>query len=331
MNNHIKQKWAPTISVVTCTYNSKKFLLKALHSMESQTYPYIEHIINDSFSTDGSMEMIESYKKRNQSKYPIKVIHTEPHGVAKALNIATNAASGNIIHYLHSDDYYDRPDALEQAASYFINDPDLVWMTGNFYIEFKGEKLIIPHSHLLKIKPETSISLMNVIHHENTFVKKNAVINYGGFCENKAMNVEYRLWLRLIKDHKPLVVNNQFTIFIIHQGSTSTGNIVQFSKAILRGFNTLQQEKVFPFIGYYEDKEFFKNFEKIHSSTQKFMSLLLSGDIVNYKWMENHQKLQQIQQKLLPSNHQIKSLFNRFVFDKIGVKTQKPAISRKDK
>jgi len=41
----------PKISIITCTYNSEKFLRGALESIENQTYKNIEHIINDSHST----------------------------------------------------------------------------------------------------------------------------------------------------------------------------------------------------------------------------------------------------------------------------------------
>jgi len=41
----------PRISIITCTCNSEIFLLRALNSIECQTYKNIEHILNDSFST----------------------------------------------------------------------------------------------------------------------------------------------------------------------------------------------------------------------------------------------------------------------------------------
>jgi len=264
----------PVISVVTCTYNSEKFLTKALESVESQTYKNIEHIINDSFSTDRSLEIIHNYIEKNESIYPIKLIQTEPQGVAIALNQATEVATGEIIHYLHSDDYYSDTKSLERAVGYFIEDPNLVWVTGNFLIEIKGEIITIHHSHLLKINPGKAITAMNIIHHENTFMKREAIFAYGGFCEDSRLNVEYRMWLRLIQDYKPLVVNDQFTVFIIHKGSTSTGNVIQFSKAIIRAFKTLQQEKIFPFIGYYEDKALIKNYRKILEEVQRLMSLI---------------------------------------------------------
>ena len=47
-----------TFSIITCTFNSEKYLRKALQSIESQTYLEIEHIINDSHSTDATLEII---------------------------------------------------------------------------------------------------------------------------------------------------------------------------------------------------------------------------------------------------------------------------------
>ena len=267
MTNDMKMEYSsyknPTISVVTCTFNSERFLENALLSVERQTYPFIEHIINDSFSTDSTIEILRSYINRNQHRYPIKLIQSQPLGVANALNVATGSATGEIIHYLHSDDYYDSEFTLEKVAGYFHSNPDLVWLTGNFLIEYKGRKIILPNTYLLKYRPEIAISFMNFIHHENTFVKRQSVVNYGGFCEDKTLTVEYRLWLRLIQDHKPLVLNEQFTVFIIHEGSTSTGNIWQLIKAIGRGFKTLKHEKIFPVIGYYVKSSLFKNYQKL--------------------------------------------------------------------
>jgi hypothetical protein len=100
---------------------------------------------------------------------------------------------------------------------------------------------------------------MNFISHENTLMRREAVRQYGGFNESKRYMVEYGLWLNLIKDHRPLVVDDQFTVFIIHSGSTSTGSLWRFSKAILRAFRTQRKEKVLPFVGYYPKTISIKN------------------------------------------------------------------------
>lgn len=270
-----------TISVITCTFNSEKYLKKALESVENQTYKNIEHIINDSYSTDKTLEIVQEYIERNKDEYNIKFIQSEPKGVANALNIATKEATGDIIHYLHSDDYYFNTESLRKAASKFMKNPDLVWLTGNFLVDVKGKLITIPQTHLLRVNPEKALFAMNIISHENTFMKREAVQMYGAFSESKNDVVEYSLWLNLIKDHKPLIVNDEFTVFIIHKGSTSTGSLIKFSKAILRAFHTQRKEKVFPLLGYYEDKDFYKQYKKIVKKVIEFESLL---DIRNFRF-----------------------------------------------
>ena len=268
-----------TISVVTCTFNSEKYLKGALESIENQTYKNIEHIINDSYSTDTTLVIIQEYIERNKDKYNIKFIQSEPKGVANALNVATREATGDLIHYLHSDDYYLNKESLEKVATRFRENPDLVWLTGNFLVEVKGKRIVIPQTHLLRANTEKAISVMNIISHENTFMKREAVQTYGGFNESTNDVVEYSLWLNLIKDHKPLIVNDEFTVFIIHKGSKSTGNLLKFSKAVLRAFHTQRKERVFPLLGYYADKSFYKQYRQIVKKIVKFESLLDIKDL----------------------------------------------------
>lgn len=260
-----------TISIVTCTFNSEKYLKNALKSIESQTYQPIEHIINDAYSTDLTLEIIQEYIERNKNRYRIKFIQSEPKGVGNALNVATKEATGEIIHYLHSDDYYLCQDSLEKVAEIFNNSPNLVWLTGNFLIELAGKKLVIPQTHLLRVNPEKALSIMNFISHENTFVRRGFVEKYGGFNEGKDEVVEYSLWLKLIKEFKPFIVDDEFTVFTIHKGSTSTGSFSKFFKAVMRAFHTQRKEKVFPVIGYYAEKRFYTRWKLLMKKTTKFL------------------------------------------------------------
>jgi len=248
----------PKISVITCTYNSEVFLPQALASVENQTYQNIEHIINDSYSTDATLAIIHEYIQRNRSRYSVKLIHCKAKGVGNALNVATEQASGEIIHYLHSDDYYLDPQALQRAAQFFNANPDLVWLTGNFVVEWKGKRIILPQTLILKPNLEIALSLMNFISHENTFVRTEAVREFGGFMETQVEPVEYTLWLKLLQHHRPLIVNDEFCVFIIHKGSTSTGSVFKLLKAISRAYYTQRKEHVLPFLGFYQRKKAFK-------------------------------------------------------------------------
>jgi len=246
------------ISIITCTYNSEKFLSKALASIESQTYQNIEHIINDSYSTDTTLEIIQDYIKRNGSRYDIKLIQSQPNGVGNALNTATEIASGELIHFLHSDDYYVDDYAVERALGHFQENPDLVWLTGNFMVEWRDQRLVLPQTLILQPNLEIALSVMNFISHENTFMKREAVKAYGGFLESQTEPVEYSLWLKLFKDHQPLILNDEFTVFIIHNGSTSTGNIFKLMKAMRRAFHAQKNLQIIPLLGYYREKNYYR-------------------------------------------------------------------------
>ncbi len=49
------------LSIITVVYNNKATIRDAIDSILSQTYPNIEYIIIDGASTDGTIEIIQSY------------------------------------------------------------------------------------------------------------------------------------------------------------------------------------------------------------------------------------------------------------------------------
>ena len=50
-------------TIITATYNSSSTLKDTLVSVNSQTYPDIEHIIVDGVSKDNSLEIVKMYVK----------------------------------------------------------------------------------------------------------------------------------------------------------------------------------------------------------------------------------------------------------------------------
>lgn len=53
----------PVISVVTICYNSVNTLEETIKSVVEQKYPYIDYVIIDGGSTDGTLDIIEQYKE----------------------------------------------------------------------------------------------------------------------------------------------------------------------------------------------------------------------------------------------------------------------------
>ncbi|HAW19007.1 MAG TPA: hypothetical protein DCX14_02395 [Flavobacteriales bacterium] len=100
----------PKVSVVINNYNYERYLGAAILSALGQTYENCEVIVVDDGSTDGSRAIIESYGDQ------IKAIFKENGGQASAFNAGVEAAVGDYILLLDSDDELE-PVAVEVSLN----------------------------------------------------------------------------------------------------------------------------------------------------------------------------------------------------------------------
>lgn len=99
------------VSIITATFNSSKTILDTLNSLNTQTYEDIEYIVIDGSSSDNTLSIIQESCSR------ILMIISEPDkGIYDALNKGINAATGDIVGFLHSDDLFAYPDAVKELV-----------------------------------------------------------------------------------------------------------------------------------------------------------------------------------------------------------------------
>lgn len=92
----------PLISVIIPVYNVEKYLHRCLDSVIAQTYQNLENICVDDGSIDDSGKICDQYAVRDAR---IKVIHQENQGLSAARNRGLDAAEGEYIAFVDSDDY----------------------------------------------------------------------------------------------------------------------------------------------------------------------------------------------------------------------------------
>ena len=102
------------ISIITACFNSEKTISKTIESILSQSYKDIELIIIDGASDDKTIDIINSYK--DKISY---MISEKDNGIYDALNKGLEKANGEIISFLHSDDYYSNTKILEYVIDQF--------------------------------------------------------------------------------------------------------------------------------------------------------------------------------------------------------------------
>ena len=89
------------VSIILPVFNAERFLPQCLDSILRQTYQEWDLIAVDDGSKDGSMEILKSYKKRDNR---IHIISKKNEGVSIARNIALKHAHGDYIYFVDSDD-----------------------------------------------------------------------------------------------------------------------------------------------------------------------------------------------------------------------------------
>lgn len=103
------------VSVITPAYNSAPFIEETIKSVQAQSYHDWEMIIVDDCSSDETFILAERLAKRDSR---IMVLHNEKNfGVAAARNKALDAATGEYIAFLDSDDLW-LPDKLEKQVDF---------------------------------------------------------------------------------------------------------------------------------------------------------------------------------------------------------------------
>lgn len=112
-----------TLSVIVPVYNTEEYLERALKSILGQTYPVYEVICVDDGSTDGSLDILSKYAKKDTR---IKVIHKENGGLVSARKAGILKARGFYAAYVDSDDFIE-PEMYHEMMSLAVKyEADLV-------------------------------------------------------------------------------------------------------------------------------------------------------------------------------------------------------------
>ena len=108
------------ISVIVPVYNVEAYVAKCIESIQNQSYQHLEIILVDDGSTDDSGDICDQYAAYDDR---IKVIHQENGGISAARNTGIEAANGDYITFVDSDDYI-APNMYEDML-HILKDNDL--------------------------------------------------------------------------------------------------------------------------------------------------------------------------------------------------------------
>lgn len=182
------------ISVITATYNSEESISTAISSLAKQDYQDIEWVIIDGASQDNTLSMI-----KENFRGELKIISEKDNGIYDALNKGIKAATGNIIGFVHSDDFLASKESLSKIAHIFQKEKvDGVY--GDLqYVNKEDTSKVIRYWKSEQFKPQ----LLNkgwMPAHPTLFLKKEVYEKHGLFNQNYKIAADFDMMLRIFSD-----------------------------------------------------------------------------------------------------------------------------------
>lgn len=111
-----------TVTIISPVYNVEKYLPACIESLLAQTYPALEILLVDDGATDRSGDICDQYAARDTR---VRVIHQANGGAANAKNTGLDAATGDYVTFIDSDDVVTPDWIAAQVAALEAHDADV--------------------------------------------------------------------------------------------------------------------------------------------------------------------------------------------------------------
>ncbi|MEK6752215.1 MAG: glycosyltransferase family 2 protein [Chloroflexota bacterium] len=223
------------VSIITPSYNQAAYLEQTILSVLNQDHPRIEYIVVDGASTDGSVEIIKKY----ESKLAYWVSEKD-RGQADAINKGFARATGEIIAWLNSDDYY-LPGAVNAAVKVFEERSDVVLVYGNMLAVDEHGKTF----NTLNYKPLTLEDLLcfQIIGQPAVFMRRSALQKTNGLDLTFHFLLDHLLWIQIAQHGQILHVDQTWSAARYHAEAKNRAKAVEFGREAFRILETVAQDE----------------------------------------------------------------------------------------
>lgn len=180
----------PLVTIVTAVRNNVRDLPGAIESVAAQTYPYVEHVVIDGASTDGTVDVVRAHQ------HLIARWISEPdHGIYEAFNKGLRMAQGQLIGILNSDDRLE-PYAVQRVVAAWVDRPSVDIVHGRVAIEGPdGQLRRVQHTRRWRVLRY----LTTPFKHPAMFVTRRCYDRVGTYDTRFVLAADYDFMLRAIR------------------------------------------------------------------------------------------------------------------------------------
>ena len=218
------------ISIITASYNYAQYISECIESVIAQTYQNWELIIVDDGSTDNSVEIIQSYCKKDHRIKLYQHKNGQNKGLKDTILLGLKQANSEWVAFLESDDKF-LPNYLEEKIKIIEQEPDVKFIFNDFEIidntsfyftswYYKFSSYVLPCKGFLSLKKE--MCEINCIPTFSVVMAKKKLLETLDFNTPIDSHLDYYLWLQLTPKIKFYFLNKKLTQWRKHSGSYIT-------------------------------------------------------------------------------------------------------------
>lgn len=219
----MKRLHSPKITIITPSFNQGRYIEQAICSALAQDHQNVEHIVIDGGSTDCTVDVLKRYPH-------LLWVSEKDRGQGDALNKGLARATGDIIGWINSDDYYE--DNIFESVVQSFSDPHTMWVIGNLTYLFDGTGGAIRDSSPV-VTFDRLIRNPDIVRQQPAFFRKSFLERVGGWNPEYFMVMDFDLWVRLAKICPPRMIDRNFAYYRNHAlQKSSHGNILRQTREI---------------------------------------------------------------------------------------------------
>jgi glycosyltransferase involved in cell wall biosynthesis len=182
--------YLPKVTIITVCYNCENTIESTIESVLNQSYRNIEYIIVDGCSTDNTINIVKKYSDNR-----INLVVEPDDGIYDAMNKGFTLATGDLVHFLNSGDFYINNKTIEKLVRIIVANSNFDGLYGDI-IRY-GSK-----TQLGKLqRPDKIHMLTRGMCHQALFIKRGSYSNKTPFYEKYKIFADWAWLLDEMFDH----------------------------------------------------------------------------------------------------------------------------------
>ena len=209
------------VSFVIPTRNQAPFIRRCIDSCLDQGISDAEVLVVDGASTDATRDILASYGDR------IRWTSAPDRGQSDAVNQGVGRATGDIIAWINSDDFYPRAGIIGEVLALFSSDTDLDIVFGDgWMVDVSGGPIRRYRGRPLRAARDLVVHPASPLLQPAAFFRRQLFLDVGGLDDTLHFALDYDFWIRMwMRARRTLYVAADFAHATYHAEAKSVRNM----------------------------------------------------------------------------------------------------------